>query len=244
MDYVKEGWKRIKDGIDEIEDVYTFDETVNLLKTTYYYKDYFGRAKNRTMIKDNPKLYKSIYEHSSILEEVMKSENKYKGWYNFKYRMIFLVENEGNIETLKCKCGKTHNWSEYCRYCPEPKKTWTGRKHTKSTKKKQRISTLHYIENMTGQLAPRYNINSISIIEEYGSKHGYNFQHAENGGEYHIKELGYFVDGYDKDKNVVIEIDEPHHFDSNGELKERDKIRQNEITEYLGCKFIRIKYER
>lgn len=244
MDYVTEGWKRIKDSIDGIEDIYTFDETINLLTTTYYYKDYFGRAKNRTMIKSNPKLYKSIYEHTQILEDTFIAENKYKGWYNFKYRMIFLVENNGDIDTLKCQCGKSHNWNKYCRYCPEPKKTWLGKKHTKSSKKKQRISTLKYIESMNGQLAPRYNINSIPIIEQYGKEHGYNFQHAENGGEYHIKELGYFIDGYDKKNNVVIEIDEPHHFDSNGELRENDKIRQREITKYLGCKFIRIKYER
>ena len=93
------------------------------------------------------------------------------------------------------------------------------------------------------ELFPNYNINSIPIIEQYGKEHGYNFQHAENGGEFHIKELGYFVDGYDKKNNVVIEIDEPHHFDSNGELREKDKIRQAKIEKKLGCKFIRIKYE-
>ena len=94
-----------------------------------------------------------------------------------------------------------------------------------------------------GQVVPRYNINSISIIEEYGSKYNYNFRHAENGGEFHIKELGYYVDGYDIEKNVVIEIDEPHHFNSDGSLKEKDYSRELEITKLLKCKFIRIKYE-
>ena len=65
--------------------------------------------------------------------------------------------------------------------------------------------------------------------------------HAENGGEFHIKELGYWVDGYSPSKNIVFEFDEPSHFDKNGLLKKRDQIRQKEIEQYLKCIFIRIR---
>ena len=106
-----------------------------------------------------------------------------------------------------------------------------------------RKSTIDYLNSVVGQVSPRYNKNSIPIIESYGKEYGYNFQHAENGGEYHIKDLGYFVDAYDKEKNVVLEIDEFQHFDSNGDLKQKDINRQREIEDFLGCKFIRIKYE-
>jgi len=58
----------------------------------------------------------------------------------------------------------------------------------------------------------------------------------------HIKELGYWVDGYDKEKNVVLEVDESFHFDIEGNLKEKDIQRQKEITEFLKCKFIRIRF--
>jgi hypothetical protein len=92
-------------------------------------------------------------------------------------------------------------------------------------------------------LFPNYNVNAIPIIEEYGKKYGYNFQHAENGGEYFVKGLGYYLDGYDVQNNVVIEIDEMHHFNKDGSLKQRDVIRQKKIEELLGCKFIRVKYE-
>ncbi|MFW6219773.1 MAG: hypothetical protein ACOC1O_01620 [bacterium] len=81
------------------------------------------------------------------------------------------------------------------------------------------------------------------LFFEYGRKYGYEFQHAENGGEYYIEHLGYFVDGYDIDNNVVIEYDEKYHFDINGNLKDKDKLRQKEIIEYLKCKFIRINYK-
>jgi len=84
-----------------------------------------------------------------------------------------------------------------------------------------------------------YNSKSISIIEEYAKINGYNFQHAENGGEYFIKELGYWVDGYDKDKNVVIEYCEGHHNQPKRHLK--DEKRKQEIINYLNCEFIEIR---
>ncbi len=61
-----------------------------------------------------------------------------------------------------------------------------------------------------------------------------------NGGEYYIKELGYWVGGYDKEKNIVLEIDEKHHFYLYGNRKEKDTRRQKEIENYLNCQFIRI----
>ena len=64
-------------------------------------------------------------------------------------------------------------------------------------------------------------------------------QHAENGGEYCIKELGYWVDYYEPTLNLVIEYDEPYHSRKINQIK--DLARQKEIEEYLGCKFYRIK---
>jgi len=113
-----------------------------------------------------------------------------------------------------------------------------------SVKKNMRLSAIKRISKQKfngGQVYPRYNIEACKHIDEYGKQHGYNFQHAENGGEFYIKELGYWVDGYDKKKNVVIEYDEPHHFNENGQLKKEDIERQILIENHLGCKFIRIK---
>jgi len=62
-----------------------------------------------------------------------------------------------------------------------------------------------------------------------------------NGGEYYIKELGCWLDGYDKVNNVAYEYDEKYHFDKDGNLKEKDIKRQKEIEKILKCKFIRIK---
>jgi len=116
-----------------------------------------------------------------------------------------------------------------------------GRIVSKETRRKLRLAYIKDMENKYGQLFPNYNLEGCKLIDEYGKKHGYNFQHAENGGEYHIEELGYWIDGYDKEKNVVIEIDESFHFDIDGSLSEKDINRQKEIEEFLKCEFIRIR---
>jgi hypothetical protein len=63
-----------------------------------------------------------------------------------------------------------------------------------------------------------------------------------NGGEFYIEKLGFWVDGYDKENNIIYEYDEKHHFDKNGKLLECDSNRQYEIENFLKCEFIRIKY--
>ena len=53
-----------------------------------------------------------------------------------------------------------------------------------------------------------------------------------------IEDLGYFVDYYEPNLNIVVEYDEPRHYKQNI-LKEEDVKRMNEIISYLGCQFWR-----
>lgn len=57
--------------------------------------------------------------------------------------------------------------------------------------------------------------------------------------QYKIK--GYSADGYVKNRNLIIEIDERFHYDHNGNLREKDIKRQKIIENELNCKFLRIK---
>jgi len=129
---------------------------------------------------------------------------------------------------------------------------WNGEKNpnygnhkplSEEHKRKVRLSHIKRVEKIKNgghQLKPNFNINACKLIDEYGKKNGYNFQHAMNGGEYYIKELGYWVDGYDKEKNIVIEYFENnhHHYDKDGNIKKKDLNRTNEIKNYLKCNFI------
>lgn len=112
-----------------------------------------------------------------------------------------------------------------------------GKKHSEKSCQKMRLSKIKYMEQLHGQISPNYNPKAIPIIEQKAKELGIDdLQHAENGGEFHIKELGYWVDGYSARKNIVIEYYEPFH---NNQI-ERDKKRKQEIITEMGCKFIEL----
>lgn len=90
------------------------------------------------------------------------------------------------------------------------------------------------------QIIPGFNKKACEIFDKISKDKNIHIQHAMNGGEYYVKELGYWLDGYDIENNVAYEYDEKSHF-VNGQLKEKDRIRQLEIENFLRCKFIRIK---
>ena len=113
-----------------------------------------------------------------------------------------------------------------------------GTHHKESTKKKIRLSVIKTLQERFGKdVYPLYNPLACEYIDSYSKKHGYNFQHALNGGEYFIENIGYWVDGYDKEKNVVIEYYEPHH----KYQIDKDETRKKQIIKQLKCKFIEIK---
>jgi len=90
------------------------------------------------------------------------------------------------------------------------------------------------------QTIPSFNRKACHLFDNIMKEQNIYIQHAMNGGEYYIKELGYWLDGYDKENNIVYEFDERQHF-TYGKLKQKDIDRQEEIENFLKCKFIRIK---
>jgi hypothetical protein len=115
-------------------------------------------------------------------------------------------------------------------------KAGLGYKFSDDSKQKMREAVIRRIKKY-GIHSRNFNPKACKIIDEYGKNNGYKFQHALNGGELSV--IGYLVDGYDKEKNVVFEYDERHHFDSSGKLKSKDFNRMNEIKNQLKCKFFR-----
>jgi len=117
----------------------------------------------------------------------------------------------------------------------------TGKFHTEESKLKMRTSRIKEIESKCGRVIPNYNKTACQYFNKIMEQTKVNIQHAENGGEYYIKGLGYWVDGYDIDNNIVYEYDEKRHFDIHGNLNPCDIKRENEIMDHLKCKIIRIK---
>lgn len=108
--------------------------------------------------------------------------------------------------------------------------------HSENTKRKMRIAATERMMNRG--LRAGINPNACLEIDKFSKQFGYNVKHGLNGGEHYIKELGYFLDGYDEEKNIVIEYDELHHLTPI--IKEKDEQRQSEIIDLLKCKFIRL----
>ena len=120
---------------------------------------------------------------------------------------------------------------------------FNGKSLTEDTKEKIRISTVNYLQSLLGDTIARYNKKSIDYINNLNEINHWNLQHAENGGE--VKIGGYFVDGYDKDLNIVFEYDEKRHYkdvDKNV-LKDKDIKRQNFIINKIKCRFFRYNEE-
>jgi hypothetical protein len=183
----------------------------------------FSNKTNEKLIKLFPdRIYTSIKLKAKRLKLKKNKETE------FKNRSI---ANKGEKNSMwgkvSVKRGKTYD--EYY-----------GNDKSSIIKKKLRISNINKInlnKKENHQIMPFYNRKACEYFNNLMKNNNCFIKHAENGGEYYIKELGYFVD---IKNNTVYEWDEKQHFRKNN-LRDKDIIRQNEITNLLKCKFVRIK---
>lgn len=111
---------------------------------------------------------------------------------------------------------------------------------SEETREKHRINKINRMIEDGTLIWPNYNRNACKIFDKIEIDLKLDGMYASKGKE---KRIGRFwVDYYEPNKNIVIEYDEPYHFDKNGELKEKDKSRQKWITNKINCKFYRIQY--
>lgn len=243
---VTDQWKRAKSVL-ESEELYSFEETKTLLESGDYWKTLQGKAKNRTLLKDNPRLYKSVYEYSKVLEEKMREAGRYASAYNFSHRLMFIVQHNGNIENLRCSCGRSYSWTGHCRHCSELKDTFSrlsADEQRERIQKQSLASRVQFGKKIREKgFRPNYDLEAVPIIDQLSKDFGWNLQHAENGGEVYVESTGCWLDGYDQKRNIVVEIDEPRHFQK-GMLLERDQRRQKFLEDALGCAFYRIYFNK
>lgn len=118
----------------------------------------------------------------------------------------------------------------------------TGMKYSEETKRKHRINRLKRLSELG--IGTAIDKGSIEWFEKYNKETNSNFVPKR------FWELGYDADGYDEIKHEWIEFDPPHHYYVDGNLKEKDIIRQKNIIthfEVLGNplnKFVRVKYSK
>jgi hypothetical protein len=118
---------------------------------------------------------------------------------------------------------------------------WSRDKHNAKNslcRKCYRLYRVEYLQSIPGWFGPGYNRQACEYFDELNKERGWNGQHALNGGEFLVKDLGYWVDYYESRKNIVIEWDEPSHY-RRGILHKEDVLRMNAIKQHLKCKFFR-----
>lgn len=190
-------------------------------------------------------------KNSLVQHEIRCNENPNRIELNTKSVSNFVKYNEDCRKGIRHHPhkGQTKETCESLRKASETKRlkkekgelkgSFTGLKHSQETKEKMRISAMKYLSNSKDIKCPRYNQKSIQYIDSLNENKGWNLQHAENGGE--IQVCGYFIDGYDKTRNIVFEYDEPRHYKDieNSILTDKDIERQSIIINELKCDFYR-----
>lgn len=223
----------------------SFEETKRRLKALPF--NFKGQGKNKTLKLYDPELYEALYYWSKPLEDKMKEYGRYASSYNFSHRIMFILDKDGNVENMKCACGRRYGWTPYCRHCSESKDMTKklSPDRQKVWKERNRASTRIRIANELFRKgkSPAYDIESIPVLDRFASEYGLHLQHAEHLGEKFIPELGYWLDGFDSEKNIVVEVDEPHHFYKH-QLGQRDVRRHRELVETLQCSIYRIYFNK
>lgn len=115
-----------------------------------------------------------------------------------------------------------------------------GKVHSEETKRKMRVSKIKHIIEKNGSIRSTVNKRGCAYFDQLEQQMGWTSgRHGLRSGEFHIKELGYFVDYYEPNLNIVVEYDEPLHYYVDNRLKEKDVKRMLQIKEHLGCRFLR-----
>ena len=172
--------------------------------------------------------YQSLNAHMSHCDyhhECLGTQKKLRPS-ELNHSMNWENKTEEELCEIRKKSGKTY--SEKMKL-GEKIPSFLGKHHSEKSKEKTRISTINYINKTKGNCRARYSIKGCEYINKLNEEKGWNLQHAENGGEICI--AGYFLDGYDKDLNIVFEYDEAKHYKDiqNNILKDKDIQRQQNI---------------
>lgn len=157
---------------------------------------------------------------------------KYKDYKNFW---------AANKKSQKCiACSKIGNTSRRGQKCSPDHKLKIGAAHkgkviSENTKYKMRLAAIKRMNVLGITQYRNYNPVACQYFDKLNIEKQWNLQHAKNGGEVQI--YGYFIDAYDKNKNIIVEYDEPHH--SRPCIKKKDLERQDRLKAHLQCDFYR-----
>jgi len=209
----------------EYQDIYQEIKIICSIHGIFEQKPYIHLNKSGCQKCANEKTKKSIENFIIDIKKIHGNKYDYS-----------LVDYKNNYTKVKIIC------SEHGIFVQTPKNHIQGKGCPKCGLRKNRLRRIKEIERDKfngNQLIPSYNPKACEIFDKISLKENIHIQHAMNGGEFYIKALGYWVDGYDDENNTVYEFDEKYH--NSEKQRNKDFIREQELINFLECKFIRIK---
>jgi hypothetical protein len=176
--------------------------------------------------------------HSSESKQIMSEKRK-------TYCSLYPDKNPSKRDDVNLKkslllCGKNNPMYGKCK----EQNPFYNKKHSDETRRKMRVQAIKRIEKSCGLydgLVPSVGNDEEKYFSELEKKNNWDgIFYGKNGKyrQYEIKHLGYFVDYYEPTHNIVVEYDEPRHY-QNRNLRAKDVRRMKEIKDYLKCKFWR-----
>ena len=145
-----------------------------------------------------------------------------------------LSKSTGEIKEILLKSRKTLKEKYNSGKLTPP---FLGKHHSEEFKNHLRELRSQQLKDKNMNL--NYSKKACEYINKLNEKNNWHLQHAENDGE--VLCLGYWLDGYDKNLNIVFEYDEPKHYidKENNILRDYDIKHQTRIIEKLKCEFWR-----
>lgn len=187
------------------------------------------------------------YNKGKILDLSVKEKisNANRGMIrSLEARMKMSISQTGrkHTEETKQKMSKDGN-GMYGVHRYDTQNPFHGKTHTNEARRKMRIAACkRVLELQRNDKDGR--INNIGLkegeyfdsIEKERSWNGIYYKKSKK--QFLVENIGYFVDYYEPNLNIVVEYDEPRHY-VYGNLKVKDTKRMIEIKNYLRCKFFR-----
>ncbi len=213
-------YNNIQNQLNQITKLYTKEQLIEKLNTiNFNYTKYIGKSKNRTMITDDPILYKSLLEHTKFIDERKLYGDKHVP---LTLRLLIAGKLKFNLlENHYCNCksrlsfdhSKLDFSKKFCDRCLPV--GYPGRMSLKKS-----------IER-NGQIAcPNKGKNEKQLLDQQeiidNCKIDRNFQI-----------IGFYPDGYCHETNTIYEIYEPYH----KKKIDYDNKRRQQIIEHLKCNF-------
>ena len=200
------------------------EETINKLK---------DKRKYRVISDDmKKKISESLKSHSVSKETKLKISRSLKG--------EKLSEETRNKMSKSRKGRKRPDVSKFMKKFHKGKTLSEDHKNKISkTVRLQMIELTKLRLEKNEQLIPNWNPQACDYFENFDKENKTLGRHARNGGEFYIKELGYWLDYINHDLKLIIEYDEKYHQNKN--QRKKDMKRQREIQEiYPDYEFKRI----